>query len=222
MKYLLFDADQTLWDFKKTEEIALSILFSHFNIPNNEEMIEKYMCGNNLCWKEYEEGKLSLDRLETKRWELFFSKTGLSYSAEEAATLFGNSIAENGLLLEGAEDFLTSILDIPKALVTNGIARIQRRRLKDTKIEKYFDHIFISDEIGYHKPQKELFLYVLQKIGKKSKDCIMIGDSEKSDIEGAISVEMESIYFSQSGKKSAIATYSVSSYRELEELIRRI
>lgn len=222
MKYLLFDADQTLWDFKKTEEIALSILFNYFNIPNNEEMVEKYMSGNSLCWKEYEEGKLSLKELETKRWELFFSKTGLSYSAKEAAELFGKSIAENGILLEGAEDFLSSIRDLPKALVTNGIARIQRRRLKDTKIEKYFDHIFISDEIGYHKPQKELFLYILQKIEKKSKDCIMIGDSEKSDIEGAISVNMESIYFSLCGKKSAKATYCVSNYKELEELIRRI
>lgn len=222
MKYLLFDADQTLWDFKKTEEIALSILFSYYNIPNNEEMIEKYMSGNNLCWKEYEEGKLSLDELEIKRWELFFSKSGLSYSAKDAAKLFGKAIAENGILLDGAEDFLLSISDYPKALVTNGIARIQRRRLKDTKIEKYFDYIFISDEIGFHKPQKELFLYVLQKIGKESKDCIMIGDSEKSDIKGAISVNMESIYFSLEGKKSTLADYSVSSYKELEELIRRI
>lgn len=222
MKYLLFDADQTLWDFKQTEKIAIAILFNYFNIPNNEEITEKYMSGNNLCWKEYEEGKLSLDELEIKRWELFFAKTDLSYNAKEAANLFGKAIAENGILLEGAEAFLYSIRDLPKALVTNGIARIQRRRLKDTKIEKYFEHIFISDEIGYHKPQKELFLYILQKIEKESKDCIMIGDSEKSDIEGALSVNMESIYFSLDGKKSALASYCVSSYKELEELIRRI
>ena len=50
----------------------------------------------------------------------------------------------------------------------------------------------------------------------------MIGDSEHSDIRGAVNAGMESIYINFSGKKCDIATWSVSSYTELEALIRRI
>ncbi len=50
----------------------------------------------------------------------------------------------------------------------------------------------------------------------------MIGDSERSDIMGAVNAGMESIYISFKGEKSSLATYSVSSYRELEDLIRSI
>ena len=222
MKYLLFDADETLWNFKATEEIALRKLFPIYNMEYDDKTVDDYEVGNRLCWKEYEGGTLALDELETKRWDLFFKRRSVDHSSLEAALLFRNLLAHNGILLDGADVFLESIKEYPKSLVTNGIAMIQRMRLKDTGIEKYFDNIFISSEIGYHKPQKELFDFIVKKLGKKKDECIMIGDSEHSDIMGAVNAGMESIYISFKGEKSSIATYSVSSYGELEDLIRSI
>ncbi len=222
MKYLLFDADETLWNFKVTEEIGLRKLFSSFHMEYDEKTIEDYEVGNRACWKAYEDGTLDLDTLEVKRWDLFFKRRGLDYSPLEAALLFRNLLAHNGILLDGASLFLESIKERPKSLVTNGIASIQRQRLKDTGIEKYFDNIYISSEIGFHKPQKELFEFILTNLGKEKDECIMIGDSENSDIMGAVNAGMESIYLNFDGKKSDKATYSVSSYKELENLIRRI
>ncbi len=222
VKYLLFDADETLWNFKATEEIALRKLFPRYNMTYDEKTVDDYEIGNRLCWKEYEEGTLSLDELEPKRWDLFFKRREVDYSPLEASLLFRNFLAHNGILLEGADVFLESIKEYPKSLVTNGIAMIQRERLKDTGIEKYFENIFISSEIGYHKPEKELFDYIFEKLGKGKDECIMIGDSEHSDIMGAVNAGMESIYISFKGEKSSLATYSVSSYRELEDLIRSI
>ncbi len=222
MRYLLFDADETLWDFKATEDIGLRRIFSLYDIEYTEEMFNAYMEGNLLCWREYECGALSLDDLEIKRWELFFKKIKRNLPAEETAKIFKDTLAHNGILLPGAGEFLDNIKDCPKSLVTNGISSIQRQRLKDTGIEPYFDNIFISSEIGYNKPQKELFEYIFRTIGKTNKECIMIGDSEHSDIQGAVNVGMESIYINFNGIKSETATYSASSYKELEALIRRI
>lgn len=222
MRYLLFDADETIWDFKATEDIGLKKVFSLYDIDYTEETFNAYMEGNILCWREYENGTLSLDELETKRWKLFFNKIGRNVSASEAAEIFKDTLAHNGILLPGAGEFLESIKEYPKSLVTNGISSIQRQRLRDTGIEHYFENIFISSEIGYNKPQKELFDYVFKAVGKTNRECIMIGDSEHSDIRGAVNAGMESIYINFSGKKCDIATWSVSSYTELEALIRRI
>ena len=75
----------------------------------------------------------------------------------EAAELYATLLSENGILLNGALDMLESLKDIPKSLVTNGLKKVQRGRLKDTDTEKYFDHIFISQEMGVQKPKKEFF-----------------------------------------------------------------
>lgn len=222
MRYLLFDADETIWDFKATEEIALKKIFSHYDIEYTKDEIDSYMEGNLMCWREYENGRLNLDNLEIKRWRLFFEKTHRNLPADDTALFFKDALAHNGLLLPGAEEFLENIKDYPKSLVTNGISSIQRQRLRDTGIEHYFENIFISSEIGYNKPQKELFDYILGKIGRKKEECIMIGDSEHSDIQGAVNAGMESIYINFEGKKSSLSTYNVSSYRELEDLIGRI
>lgn len=222
MKYLLFDADETIWHFKATEKIGLSAVYKKYGLPDTEETTAEYMVGNLSCWSDYEKGLINLNELEVLRWKLFFSRIGKNYSAEEAASFFGDVLSHNGILLYGAKEFLESISSYDKALVTNGISRIQRARIKDTGLDKYFNKIFISDEIGYRKPQKELFDYVLKDINKNKEDCIMIGDSEKSDIKGAINAGLESIYISFKGEKSSLATYSVSSYEELRALIERI
>lgn len=223
MRYLLFDADQTIWDFNATEKIGLRIVFESSFLPFSEEMIDAYMVGNLLCWRDYEDGKLTLDELEVKRWRLFFERIGKTDgNAVEAAALFKESLAHNGLLLPGAEDFLRSIAKRPKSLVTNGIAYIQRQRLKDTGCDRYFDNIFISSELGWHKPQKELFESVLSSLKKTKDECVMIGDSIHSDIEGALNAGIDSIYLNFDGKRSDKATWSVSSYDELRALIERI
>lgn len=223
MRYLLFDADQTIWDFNATEKIGLETVFSSFFIPMSKEMIDAYMTGNLLCWRDYEDGRLTLEELEVKRWRLFFERTGKEDgNAEEAAALFKEALAHNGILLPGAGEFLTSISERPKSLVTNGIASIQRQRLKDTGCERHFENIFISSEIGYHKPQKELFAYVLKSLGKNAGECVMIGDSIHSDIEGAAGAGIESIYLNFEGRKAEEATWSVSSYDELRALIETI
>ena len=223
MRYLLFDADQTIWNFKATEEIGLRSIFSSIGISYDSTSLDSYMIGNLQCWKEYEDGMLSLDELETKRWNLFFKRIGRNdLSAEDAAKRFKFLLAHNGRLLDGAEDFLKSISDCPKSLVTNGISEIQRQRLKDTATDRFFEHIFISSEIGWHKPQKELFDEILSVLGKKREECVMIGDSEHSDIAGANNAGIDSIYINFEGKTSLQATWSVSSYRELRDLIRRI
>lgn len=79
-----------------------------------------------------------------------------------------------------------------------------------------------TQEMGVQKPKKEFFDIVLKTINKDKDECIVIGDSEKSDIQGAVNSGIRSIYFSRKGIISPKATWSVSSYKEMIELIRSL
>lgn len=218
--YLLFDADQTIWDFLATERISLKALFAYFSLPDTKETKDAYEGGNKWCWDEFEKGNISLEELERIRMELFFKNLGRrDLDASKAAELYATLLSENGIMLPGAREMLESLSSIPKSLVTNGIAKVQRGRLRDTDTEKYFQHIFISQEMGVQKPKKEFFSAVLKTIGKDKDECIVIGDSEKSDIEGACNSGIRSIYFSPKGNISPKATWSVSSFGEMTNLI---
>lgn len=222
MKYLLFDADQTLYDFQASADIALKKTMNTNSIAYTSGNIELYEIGNRWCWDSYEEGTLSMDELKTKRFQLFFDKISLHQDARSAGVYYMDQLAIEGIMLPGAIDFLERIKARRKSIITNGIAKVQIGRIDKTDTRKYFEHIFISEEIGSQKPHKEFFDHVLGTINKKPDECLVIGDSDKSDIQGAINAGIDSVYISFDGGRSKKATYNVSSYEELYELLKTL
>mgnify|MGYP004642171395 CR=1 FL=1 len=221
-KYLLFDADGTLYDFNATESIALKDIFRYYRIPYTEANISIYHECNDFCWDQFEKGLMNQEKLKGYRFRLFFDRLGLSISDNEAGNLFLRMLSKHGIMLPGAVDFLNSIEDRRKAIITNGIAEVQHGRIDGSNTRGYFERIFISEEIGSNKPDPAFFHTVLNALRLSPEECIVIGDSEKSDIQGAINAGIESIYINFRGMKSDKATYSVSSFDELKRLIDSI
>lgn len=58
-------------------------------------------------------------------------------------------------------------------------------------LSKYFDDVFVSAQIGYDKPRKELFEYAKSKY--PNENYIMIGDSVGADIIGGKNAEMTTV-----------------------------
>lgn len=72
-------------------------------------------------------------------------------------------------------------------------------RLKNINYLKYFKEIFTADKVG-SKPYKRAFENVLTKINSSSVECMMIGDSLKTDILGARNANMSAIWFNPNSK----------------------
>lgn len=221
-KYLLFDADGTLYDFKATESVALKRVFENYGIPWTREMFMLYEEGNHFCWDQYEKGLMSQEKLKGERFRILFDKLSIKGDAEEAGDLYVDYLAEAGIMIDGAISFLESIKDREMAIITNGIAKTQHGRFDRTNTKRFFKEIFISQEMRVAKPDKAFFDIVLDTIKKTPEECIVIGDSEKSDIQGAINANIDSIFINFDGKISEKATYSVSSYEDLFELLKTI
>ena len=83
-RHLLFDADGTLYDFKASEEYALSRLFSSLSIPYIPDYIDIYHHENDICWHMFERGEMTIDELKSARFRMFFERMGLPYDAIRA------------------------------------------------------------------------------------------------------------------------------------------
>lgn len=81
------------------------------------------------------------------------------------------------------------------AVLTNWDSRVHRV-LKETKLDSYFDHVFVSSEIGVEKPDAAVFKYVENASGHSGSEILHIGDSIKHDIDGATAIGWNALLIS--------------------------
>lgn len=192
---LLFDADDTLLDFRKDEKQALEKTMKHYGVPITEENIKIYSDINQGMWKQLERGEITKPELKRTRFKKFFEAIGFECD-EEPLTVnehYLSLLGEGGNTLEGAVDTVKKLYEDGYELyiITNGIAATQAKRLNRSGLLPYINEVFVSETIGYQKPRKEYFDAVLNNIKEKDKEKILvIGDSLTSDIQGAMNASL--------------------------------
>ncbi len=101
----------------------------------------------------------------------------------------------------------------------------QQNRLKRSGLLPYFQHVFVSEEVGFQKPRIEFFNYVFSYIGITDLDStIIIGDSLSSDIKGANVAGIDSCWFNPFEKENAtdsVPTYQIKRITELYEILNK-
>ena len=109
--------------------------------------------------------------------------------------------------------------NIRNAIVTNGkIPAVQWRKISVMHLENEFDDILVSGEIGYHKPDPRIYDCAAKRLGMKNNDCLFVGDSDTTDIPGAIAAGMEAVWLDVLDAKNVFSSYpSVSKIRQIDE-----
>ena len=193
-KYLLFDLDDTLLDFGKAQVLAFKKLLEDENIEYSDESFEKYETINKSLWRSFERGEISNKEVTSERFIRFFALFGMKVDGSEVDNRFRSYLAEGNQLFEGIVEMLEKLSLTHKLYIaSNGIGITQHTRLINNNLNKYFDKIFISEEIGSKKPDREFFDIILKEIGVEDKgEVLMIGDTLTSDILGANNVGIDS------------------------------
>jgi YjjG family noncanonical pyrimidine nucleotidase len=201
-KHLLFDADNTLFDFSQGEIETFKELGQKYNFEVTKSLMEDYHRINKACWKAYEEGTLSQDKLRVLRFENFINYFNFDIDPIEMEKDFTSILSNQSHLIKDTHFVLEQLskqgYDIQ--LITNGLVEAQYGRLKATDIEKYFSNIFISGEMGCQKPDIEYFDIVLDSIKAKKDECLVIGDRLESDILGAMKSNLDSVWLNIKNK----------------------
>ena len=79
--------------------------------------------------------------------------------------------------------------------VTNGVLTTQQPRLEKSGLNRYFEQVFISEQMGCKKPEKAFFDQVFAAIGPVDKSrCLLLGDSLTSDMQGGRNAGIATCY----------------------------
>ena len=221
---LLFDADATLLDFKRSEREAVIESLTFFGIPATDEVIEKYSEINDGYWKMLERGEITKKELMVARWASLLEYYGFEADAQEIAELYPVRLADKSHLIEGSEKLCADLYGKYKMyIVTNGFKSVQQKRFCMCPLAKYFDEVFISEDIGYDKPAIEYFNEIAKRIPEYDPArAIIIGDSLTSDIQGGINAGIDTCWYNPEGKSAPAGmsiTYIVSDLSEIKNIV---
>lgn len=194
---ILFDADGTLFDFKRSEREALQKVFAKHNYILDENVKETYHRINYFLWEQYELGAIDRNMVIYTRFVKLFEEIGIDGDGITFEDEFQEILGGEHALIEGAIEVLEYLY--PKYelyVVTNGVTKTQMRRLMDSNLNKYFKDIFVSETTGYQKPMREYFDCCFERIPKLDiSKTIIIGDSISSDIKGGNNAGIDTCWF---------------------------
>ena len=219
--WLLFDADGTLFDYDKAEACALMAAFGDFGRTFTPAVLQAYRSINDSYWKKFERREVSISELTARRFADLFETLGLIGDPVAFNESYLNQLSRQTHLVPGADKVIPALArDYRLAILTNGVARVQRTRLKASPIGKYFKTLVISEDVGASKPSREYFDAAFTLLGNPRKDrVLMIGDSLSSDILGAIGYGIPACWYNPAGTALSPGMRVEAEIRNLEELL---
>lgn len=202
---VLFDLDNTILDFSKAERAALSKTLEQMGIPPTEKTCARYSEINLSRWKLLEKGEITRKEVKLSRFRLLFEELGVKAQPEQAAAAYESFLGIGHYFMDGAEELLENLYGKYRLyLVTNGTAAVQKGRIKSADLAKYFEDIFISEEVGFNKPDIRYFEYCFSQIPGFSKErTVIVGDSLTSDIQGGKNAGIRTIWFHPEGREES-------------------
>ena len=201
IRNVLFDLDDTLFDFHKAEKIALTKTLVHFGIDPTEETLALYSTINAAHWKRLELGEISREEVKVGRYRELFKTIGVECDPVKATAYYESMLAIGHYFMPGAPELLGELYGKYRLyIVSNGTAKVQECRIGSSGIAKYMDGIFISQILGANKPDKQFFDICFAEIPDFSlSETVIIGDSLSSDIKGGINAGITTVWFNPKG-----------------------
>jgi 2-haloacid dehalogenase len=221
---VLLDADETLFDFKKAESWALGEAFSLSGLALTEGAAAAYDEINASLWRRLERGELDQRTIRSERFRLLFERLGVGRDPRAFGELYVERLSTAAFLLDGARELCERLSAARRlAIVTNGIADVQKSRLARSPIARFIELAVVSEEVGSAKPDPAIFSKALELLGVSDKSrVVMVGDSLASDIKGGIAYGIDTCWVNLRGSAPdpAIApTYTARSLAEVEYLV---
>lgn len=221
---ILFDADGTLFDFKKSERVSFEKTMKQFGLPFTEALYDDYHEINDGLWKDFERGLISKPDLLIERYRRYTKKYDLDAVPEELNRFYLRTLGSCSFLFDGAEDLCRRLARTKRLyLATNGETTVQKSRFFASVIKEYFIDIYVSEAVGFPKPHIEYFNYVFSRIDNfKRSSTIIIGDSLTGDICGGNNAGIAACWYNPEGAvndRGVTCDYIVSSYDELYSIL---
>ena len=223
-KNIFFVLDHTLWDFDANAEETLRELYQIYQIRylshrSEQDFLDIYVKNNAEMWKLYRKNQVTKEVLRSKRFVDTFRE--MEVDEEDIPMNIWEKYLEicptKTILIDGARDLLDYLDDKYNLhLITNGFAEVQRRKLKNSDLGKYFKTLTISEEVGKQKPHPIVFETALKNAAAAEKTSHYVGDNLEADVKGAIGSGWKAYWYTKDD--SAYTHQDCTAIKHLSEL----
>lgn len=203
---IFFDLDHTLWDFEKNSAFTFERIFSEQGVNVKlDDFLTVYVPANLKFWKMYREERITKSELRYQRLKSVFDTIG--YTASDGlihllSEEYINHLSSYNHLFPNTVEILEYLKPNYRLhIITNGFQEIQEKKLRNSGIHGYFDHVIDSEMAGVKKPNPIIFKLALDKAKAEPQKSLMIGDSLEADIMGAKAVGLHALHFNAHREK---------------------
>ena len=223
-EFLFLDLDDTILDFQKAEHVALSKTLREFGLEPTERVLKRYNLINKAHWEALERKELTREQVLVGRFQVLFEEMGITVEPVQVARSYEHNLSIGHWFLPGAEEAVERLSKKYKLyLASNGTAKVQAGRLASANISRFFEEVFVSQEIGANKPSPEYFERCFARIpGLDKSKTIMVGDSLTSDILGGQNAGIATCWVNphhKQGREDIRVDYEIESLSQLEALL---
>lgn len=220
---VFIDIDDTLLDFTKCANDAIKSACNKFGVPYTTTLVDTFHPINLDLWHRLEKKEVTKEKLFDTRFQIVFDKLGIKADGIAFETAFRENFHESAILVDGARDLLEYLRSKYKVYVaSNASMHQQTNRMKRAELDGYIDGYFVSEEIGFPKPQKEFFDACFKALPDvKPHDVVMIGDSLSADIKGACEYGLKTIWYNHRNEPTSDVKcdYIVSRLSEVKNIL---
>lgn len=218
-KYILIDLDDTILDTRANTHNALKEMSKYVDFPFNDEQIQYWYQMNDYLWKQLEEKQISRQELMDSRFPNLFSHFNKQIDTTNINQQYFDVLNQQHELMPGAKEILQELNKTYRLFAaSNGTGDKQYSQTAGAKIDQYFEKIFLSEDIGFDKPDKKFFEAIENELQAKPEDFLMIGDSLSSDIAGANYSNIDSLWYNKNeinNKTDFKPTYEVTKLADI-------
>ena len=227
IEFLFLDLDDTILDFHKAERIAIGKTIADFGVEPTDEVRHRYHLINKWHWEQLELGTMTRAEILVGRFKVLFDELGVTVDAEKVARTYEKNLGTGHWFLPGAEEAVASLSKKYRLfLASNGTASVQKGRMTSANLYRFFEQVFVSQELGHNKPSKEYFDAAIARIpGFDPEKCLMVGDSLTSDILGGKNAGLRTVWVNPAhapARPDIVPDYEIESLSQLEELLETL
>ena len=226
-EFLFLDLDDTILDFQKAEHVALSKTLRGFGLEPTEMVLKRYNLINKAHWEALERKELTREQVLLGRFQVLFEEMGISAEPVKVARAYEHNLSIGHWFLPGAEEAVARLSRKYKLYLTsNGTASVQKGRMTSANLYRFFENVFVSQEIGVNKPAVEYFEKCFAQIpGFDKTKAIIVGDSLTSDILGGQNAGIATCWVNphhKQGRPDIRVDYEIEDLSQLEDLLENL
>lgn len=239
MRYItvFWDIDNTLLNFHAAQDRGIRISLSRYGRQADDAELAAYDRINQKYWEMLERGEVTKEELEVGRFREFLTAIGaegiavdrtdegFNRAAKKINDEYEETLAYEPVLMDGAVEICRTLkaMGVRQYAVTNGAPFVQRSKIMLSGLNDFFDALFISEELGCVKPNKEFFAEAVKQIPDYCAErTLIIGDSLTSDMRGGWNAGIDRCWYNPKHVRCTAdfpIQYEISHLREAERIV---